>query len=293
MLSICIPIYNFDVRALTHTLREQGIQLNIPFELLLIDDASEENYSKINASLSDLSHVTYQVLENNTGRAKIRNLLAEKATYEHLLFIDCDSAILSPDYLKAYFELIITNTYGIVSGGRKYTDLPPEKDFYFHWYYGVYRESVSPGFMSNNFLIRRSLWEKVRFNENLTKYGHEDTLFQIELQRIGIPVGKINNPVIHMGLDNNKAFIKKSEDCIVNSLFILENQLIRNTEVKHFRLLDMYLKIKKLHLNKFFRYVYGFTHKKIRSSFFHRKPNLFLFDVYKLLYICSIADKKS
>ena len=289
MLSICIPIYNFNVSDLVKSLHKEAEDLSIDYEILLIDDASNALFRHENQTLSDLPFVTYIQLNENIGRAKIRNLLVQKAKYDNLLLLDCDSAI-TQTFLKKYINVI--GTHKIISGGRIYTEEPPVKDFYFHWYYGVYRESKSDNFMSNNFLIKRSTWEQVKFNENITQYGHEDTLFQIELERKGIYIEKINNPVIHIGLDNNLAFLNKSEICIENSLFILSNKLINNKELKYFRLLSVYKKVDNLKLDSIFSSLHNLAGKKIKMLLI-RKPNLFLFDLYKLLYICNVAKKQT
>jgi hypothetical protein len=39
MLSICIPVYNFDVRALVYELQGQAVRCDVPFEVILMDDA--------------------------------------------------------------------------------------------------------------------------------------------------------------------------------------------------------------------------------------------------------------
>ena len=48
MLSILIPIYNFDITQLVKDLHEQAKSLEKSFEIILIDDASDETYTKIN-----------------------------------------------------------------------------------------------------------------------------------------------------------------------------------------------------------------------------------------------------
>ncbi|MDR1346867.1 MAG: hypothetical protein LBJ63_00315, partial [Prevotellaceae bacterium] len=74
----------------------------------------------------------------------------------------------------------------ICSGGRIYEKEQPRGKKYLHWKYGMRREAIPAekrgensnlGFMTCNFLIDKSLLEKNPFNEDLTGYGHEDTLF--------------------------------------------------------------------------------------------------------------------
>ncbi len=58
MLSILIPVYNFDVRKLVHQLHEQGLLLEIPFEIICVDDASFIEFTEINASIKNLEHLS-------------------------------------------------------------------------------------------------------------------------------------------------------------------------------------------------------------------------------------------
>lgn len=48
MLSICIPIYNFDVNRLIKSLSKEIIGNNLKAEIVLIDDASDEKFKTIN-----------------------------------------------------------------------------------------------------------------------------------------------------------------------------------------------------------------------------------------------------
>ncbi|MFR9165283.1 MAG: hypothetical protein ACLVKO_03265 [Dysgonomonas sp.] len=44
MISICIPIYNCCVSELVSDLKKQADIVNIPYQILLIDDFSENDY---------------------------------------------------------------------------------------------------------------------------------------------------------------------------------------------------------------------------------------------------------
>ena len=51
MISICIPIYNFDVRQLVISLHKQAQNLKVRSEIILIDDFSNEHYRNINSKV--------------------------------------------------------------------------------------------------------------------------------------------------------------------------------------------------------------------------------------------------
>ena len=103
MISICIPIYNFNVVDLIITIINQGEKSKKPYEVICIDDGSNAEILKLNAEIKSYKKVKYLILKKNIGRSKIRNLFLENATYENLLFIDCDCSILNGNFLEKYF----------------------------------------------------------------------------------------------------------------------------------------------------------------------------------------------
>lgn len=105
MLSICIPIYNNDIVALVNYLHEQCTKCKIPFEIICIDDASSL-YKADNRTLQAHPEIKYSELTQNVGRAVIRNLLAEKAIYSTVLYLDSDVSVRDNDFIKKYIECI-------------------------------------------------------------------------------------------------------------------------------------------------------------------------------------------
>jgi len=288
MLSILIPIYNYNCVKLVKGLHAQASNAGINFEIRCIDDASSL-YKEENRQIGTLDHCSYTELPENIGRSKIRNLLASNAIYDHLLFLDCDVEVFSGDFIRNYLPYL--NDFEIISGKRIYTKFPPtDKRYYLHWFYGTHRETKSSNFMSNNFVIKKSLLEKVKFNENITRYGHEDTLFQIQLEEIGIDIHFIDNPVVHIGLDAADAFIEKNNEGIKNLLYLSEQNIIPDTYLYRFRLLKKYKDVSRYKLNKVFALLFPVFRKMIIHNLKGNYPRLFFFDMYKLMYI-SYADK--
>ena len=289
MLSILIPIYNYNCVQLIESLHAQATEAGIEFEIRCIDDASSL-YKEENRQVNALKHCSYTELSENIGRSKIRNLLASNAIYEHLLFLDCDSAIFFADFIRNYLPYL--NNFEIISGKRIYTELPPtDHQYYLHWFYGTYRETKSSNFMSNNFVVKKSLLKKVKFNENITRYGHEDTLFQIQLEEINIDIHFIDNPVVHIGLDAADVFIEKNNEGIKNLLYLSEHNIIPNKYLYRFRLLKKYKAINKYKLNKVLALLFPVFKKAFICNLKGNNPHLFFFDMYKLMYI-SYMDKR-
>lgn len=141
MLSVLIPVYNFDVRNLVHELSLQAENLKIPYEIIVIDDASCDHFREINSVIRNYAGVSYSEEEINLGRSKIRNKLADKAKYKNLLYLDCDSHIDNPYFLKNYLDHF--DYKDVIYGGRKYLSHKPCDDrLLLHWLYGVKREQI-------------------------------------------------------------------------------------------------------------------------------------------------------
>jgi len=287
MLSVLIPIYNFDCRVLVGDLCRQGMKLEVPWEILLVDDASDTHYRELNRVVANREGVHYEELSSNRGRAKIRNYLADRASYDNLLFLDSDSKVVRADYLAAYLEALRPGT--VLCGGRVYGPRPQDRRYWFHWRYGVDREQKPAwqrrrhpyrSFMTNNFLIPRPVLLDIRFDERLSQYGHEDTLLGLELERHDIPIHHIDTPLEHIGLEPAPVFLEKSRRAIDNLLF-LEKE---NTPI-HTRLLERYRKMDRNWLfQPFFAALVPLLplfEMQLRSSW----PIMFFFDLYKLAYI--------
>ena len=84
-LSICIPVFNFDVNDLINDLQNQIDTNQLEAEIVLIDDASSQTFVNINKNL-ETKVSQFIFLEKNIGRSKIRNLFLKYTKSEYLLF---------------------------------------------------------------------------------------------------------------------------------------------------------------------------------------------------------------
>jgi len=296
MLSILIPIYNFNVTALVEDLHRQSTECRIQFEILCLDDASLDFFKNQNKGINALSNVTYTELSNNIGRSKIRNQLAELSIYDNLLFLDCDAALPSQDFIKKY--IIHIEDYHVVYGGRIYENYPPlSKQKYFRWYYGKKRESFNvqqrikqpfKSFMTNNFLIRKKAFLSIRLNESIIGYGHEDTLFGIRLKENSVIVKHINNPVIHIGLEDFDEYFEKTLEGLRNLLFISHVVSLHDT-VRLYKYLAL---VKKYKIERLVIMVGKGLERMILKNLQGNRPVLVLFDLYKIAHLSELDLEK-
>lgn len=285
MLSILIPIYNFDVRALVEELHCQALALDIPVEILCFDDFSQPAWRTINREVERLELVKYRELPENQGRARIRNTLADAARGAHLLFLDCDSEVPDEAYLQRYAALL--DEEHLLYGGRAYRAEPPDRpELLLHWKYGTRREQMPPGrrrqhpyhhFMTNNFLVPAAVFQKVRFDERLLEYGHEDTLFGMEMRKNGVPVHHLDNPLVHIGLESARAFLDKTAKGVHNLAFLYRSGTGIETRLTHF-----YQRLKRTGLAWPFKRVLAALRPLLLRNLLSRRPSLFSLDLYKL-----------
>ncbi|MDR0230550.1 MAG: glycosyltransferase [Dysgonamonadaceae bacterium] len=294
MLSICIPVYNFDVRALVDDLHEQALRCGVSFEIIVMDDASDSSYLPYLQQAAALPYVRLITLNENIGRAKIRNAMVKEARYPYVIFMDCDSATVSNDYIAQYLPLCQPNT--VVYGGRRYKSEKPSDATLLHWKYGVERESLPASkrqkhpnfsFCTNNFLIDKAIFDVITFSEQLEGYGHEDTFFGLELLGHHILIQHIDNPLIHLGLETAEIFLKKTENGITN-LHKVELMLRKKYPdyVGHSKLMRSKIFLQKWHLLSLTNYLFKAFKPLLKRNLLGRRPSLFVFDLYKLGTLC-------
>ena len=66
-ISVCIPVYNFDVRELVFSLSKEIENHKLNAEIILIDDASSKDFITINEPLKDVVN-QFIFLEKNTDK---------------------------------------------------------------------------------------------------------------------------------------------------------------------------------------------------------------------------------
>lgn len=296
MISILIPVYDFDVRKLVLTLSDQISTTHSACEIICLDDGSQEVFRTLNQEIASMPHASYQEIGANVGRSAIRNKLAKMAHKPYLLFIDCDSEVPDDQYLQRYLVKIKHNT--VVYGGRTYRETRPDDAHYFRWLYGTAREVTSANdraenpyqsFMTNNFLIPFDVFEDIQFNESITKYGHEDTLFGLELKASKIPIVHIDNPLVHIGLETTDMFLEKTRHGVDNLLRLYKDGKVTD-QVK---LLKAYKFVQRTKMIPTLASRYKKKHKIWEDNFRSTQPNLKLFDLYKLAYMCFLETTSS
>jgi hypothetical protein len=229
-----------------------------------------------------------------------RQRLSQLAQHEYLLFLDSDSEITNNDFLLKYFEQT-DGGESLVSGGRIYSKDPPaDCDLVLHWKYGTNREnrkrneegSNAPAFMSNNFLVKQSVFNQLDFSLPLPGYGHEDTWWGIQFSELGIHCKYIDNTVVHAALEKANVFLDKSEKALTN-LLILEKNVNVDLLKKEVKIYRLYHRLRISGLSGLYLFFEKPFHQYFVRNLLSCKPSLFYFDLYRLAVLSRLAKTKS
>lgn len=299
MISVCIPVFNEDIRMLVRQLLEQAGILDFTVEILCYDDGSDEEFKFCNRELISSPVITYKEFKENRGRAAIRNEMGKAASQPWILFLDADSMLSKDDFLKNY--LPVMSDADIICGGTAYMRLPPtDKSTLLRWTYGRKREQLSAAqrmkknrfaITANNFMIRKDIFLRHPFREEIRGYGHEDTVFGFDLIHAGYKINHTDNPVLHAGLEPSSVYLKKTKDAIDNLVFISEHIISDDRFIQDSGLLRLSCQIRKRGLLPVVRFLFRRTQKWLEKNLTSRHPGLFLFDLYRIGYLCTILKK--
>ena len=295
MISILIPVYNVSVQSLVQELSRQIKITGVEGEIIVFDDFSSESVKQHNNSIKSLENVFYKELEKNYGRSAVRILLADSARYEWLLFIDSDSSIINKNFVTNYIHAF-KNDIDIYVGGRVYPAVQPAAcNKRLHWKYGTERESLRGNtntLHTNNFSIRREVFQQLQFPVQLTGYGHEDTWMEIILEKNQKKIQFIDNPVLHDGLEDTPVYLEKTKNALKNLLAltkIFDEKTVRNKV----NLFNLYFWQRELGLNKFIRSILEKRISRIETKLRSCNPSIFNFDLYRLYYLTELAKETS
>lgn len=293
MLSICIPLYNFNLTNTLHRLIQQSEEVDEVVEIVVIDDDSE---LPIKEAHRVIQHSNFRYTENksNRGRSAIRNQLAKKAKYDHLLYLDGDVGIIRDHFIAEYIAAIQAHPMAVINGGRVYPPHSPGPQQNLRWEYGIKYESKTAterskapyaSFMTNNFATPKAVIEAIPFDERIAQYGHEDTLFGWELKQRKIQLIHIDNPILNIDVETDAVFMDKTDESIISLAQICK--MYQKTSLPH--TIRLYRATKNI--KWFFKLpgIQSWTTKhcaKTRRKLINGKTDLNLFQSYKILQFC-------
>jgi hypothetical protein len=191
-------------------------------------------------------------------------------------------------------------TSRVVSGGILYHKSPPgDPDKILRWKYGKKREERKASernkqpyvtFSTFNVLFDRTIFSKLRFNEELKQYGYEDTLMSYQLRKAGIDILHIDNGLFHEGLESNREFINKTKLGIENLSKLYDCVTDKRTFISSVRMLRIYKVLSFLRLTLILAGVFIRYRERMEIRIDSSKPSLWLFSFYKVCMFCTCRE---
>ena len=121
--------------------------------------------------------------------------------------------------------------------------------------------------MTNNFIIRRDVFEKVHFDESISKYGHEDTLFGYSLEQHKINIMHIDNAVVNGMVEDNVEFLHKTVEAVENLTEIYDRMWEDQRFCQSVNLLRAYGRVRRMGLVKLYNTVFKMFKNPMESHF--------------------------
>lgn len=298
-LSILLPSYNNVCVSLVQVLQRQADalrgRLGKPFryEIIVADDGSTDAACiDANRVIGDMLHCRYLRMEQNVGRAQIRNVLISESRGDYVLLIDSDLFLCDDNYLYKYATSTAEVVYGGTRiGGEGFAMVDNEantENLKGNLRY-IYEKKAEPSHRAVfrqvrpnqeisvcNLYARRDIMEAHPFDSRFKAYGYEDVLFGKRLAESGIEVTHIDNPVLINEFEPNSVFVKKTEEAIL-TLCRFEQDLEGYSNLKtKVSTLGRYIPL------SLFRLWHRIMKNKEKRNLTGSKPNLLLFKLYKL-----------
>lgn len=298
-LSILLPSYNNVCVSLVQVLQRQADalrgKLDKPFryEIIVADDCSTDAACiDANRVIGDMLHCRYLRMEQNVGRAQIRNVLISESSGDYVLLIDSDLFLCDDNYLYKY----ATSTADVVYGGTRIggegfamVDNEANTEHLKGNLRYIYEKKAEPSHRAAfrqlrpnqeisvcNLYARRDIIKAHPFDSRFKAYGYEDVLFGKRLAESGIEVTHIDNPVLINEFEPNSVFVKKTEEAIL-TLCRFEQDLEGYSNLKtKVSTLGRYIPL------SLFRLWHRIMKNKEKRNLTGPKPSLLLFKLYKL-----------
>lgn len=286
MLSICIPTYNTDCSELLDTLAKQIEQLHDVVEVLVCDDFST-NYTQENKASCQKNGFTFLKNKKNLGRIETRKKLAEISRFNWLLFVDADMIPKRLDFISQYLNFVSVDHECTVVGGYCYQN--EIKPFNLRLRYGRNREEMSAEkrqlnpyniVLFGNILMKKMLFQEVFEAFNYSEYG-EDVHLSSYLKSSKIEVLHLPNEVYHLGIENNREFLKKIEKSGQMHAKLDSNSTL---DLSHIKLVKTGSFLKKYMLHNLMKFALAITSPFLKTVLITFGGPLLFIDLMRLYY---------
>ncbi len=148
-------------------------QIDDNFEIIIVDSGSNDDTLD---KLSQYAVRLYTIASGEFGHARTRNLASGYGTGDYLVYLSADAIPANENWLKNLVDKLADEETAATFGRQiPYHDSPPMERFFIQNNYPATIDNTdsNTGFIMNAFFsnansaIKRSVWEKIKFNEKL------------------------------------------------------------------------------------------------------------------------------
>jgi glycosyltransferase involved in cell wall biosynthesis len=230
-LSVLIPFFKDDPADLLRHLGEQ-VPAGGDIEILLHDDGEPD--AELNARITRILAAMGQparllTSQRNRGRSAGRNLLAEQARGDWLIYLDADMAPVHGDFIAQYRKLMDQDGADAVFGGYE-TVWPEAAELQLHAALSrtsdqndaATRNRIgATAFCASNILVRARVMKAVPYDTGYTGWGWEDVDWAVRAAE-QFKLGHADNPARHAGLEPADRLLEKFRIGATNYARLLE-----------------------------------------------------------------------
>ena len=141
-------------------------------------------------------------------------------------------------------------------------------------------------FVSKNFMIRRKVMLQCPFDERIRRYGYEDVLLGKRLQQARAQVKYVDNPVGFSTFESNAAFLRKTEDALLN-LVTLREEMSGFTHIQ-----SVAERLMRQHFEGPLLLLFSLLRPLMRHCLLGDNPSVACFNAYRLCYYLQLLKKQ-
>jgi glycosyltransferase involved in cell wall biosynthesis len=267
-------------------LAKQIAQLEETIEVLVCDDFSTHYVDK-NREACERNGFLFFENRNNIGRAETRKKLVSKIRSKWVLFVDADMIPKRDDFISQYLNFVTAGRECTVVGGHCYQK--KIKPFNIRLRYGRRREEMSAEkrqlnpynfILFGNVLIKKELFNEVFDDFNDKAYG-EDIYLSSFLKSLNKDVVHLPNETYHLGIENNREFVKKIRKSGEMYARLDSNSTL---DLSHIKLVRTYSLLKRNMLHNLMKFALAITSPLLKTVLITFGGPLLFVDLLRLFY---------
>lgn len=132
-------------------------------------------------------------------------------------------------------------------------------------------------FHTSNYCIDKKIQLAYPIDTTFQGYGYEDVAYGAKLNKIGLSILHINNPVGFCDFESNETYLQKVEESLY-SLYIHQKEL-----QGYSRIINITSIIRHMYMHHIVRYFFILSRNIMRKSLI-TNPHLLIFSLYKIGY---------